>query len=167
MVKYTKELLEPLVKESFSISEVLRKMGSNPSCGGVHRHVSKVIKKMCLDTSHFNGRCWRKGKSYVGKSKSWEEILVCRNVDYRQSAWRLRKALIESGMKYQCVKCGLEENWQNKELRLQINHKNGKCNDDSKDNLEFLCPNCHSQTANFGRNKGYTKLTTHKQNRNK
>ena len=41
----------------------------------------------------------------------------------------------------------------NSKLTLQLDHINGINNDNRKENLRFLCPNCHSQTDTFaGRN---------------
>jgi hypothetical protein len=33
---------------------------------------------------------------------------------------------------------------------LQLDHINGINNDSRLENLRFLCPNCHSQTSNYG-----------------
>lgn len=41
----------------------------------------------------------------------------------------------------------------NEPLVLQIHHKNGIFHGNTKENLNFLCPNCHSQTENYGRRK--------------
>jgi len=43
-----------------------------------------------------------------------------------------------------------------KELRLQIDHKNGIWKDNREKNLRFLCPNCHSQTAGYCGSMGFT-----------
>ncbi len=50
--KYTAEVLAPLVRESRSLSEVIRKLGLEPN-GGNHRHISRCVRVANLDTSHF------------------------------------------------------------------------------------------------------------------
>lgn len=52
--------------------------------------------------------------------------------------------MIECGKEYKC-KCGLTNNWNGKEMVLENHHINGNWLDDRKENLMFLCPNCHSQ----------------------
>lgn len=48
-----------------------------------------------------------------------------------------------------CERCGLSE-WRGQPLALQLHHINGDGLDNRLDNLEVLCPNCHSQTDNWG-----------------
>ena len=38
-------------------------------------------------------------------------------------------------------------------LTLQLHHINGDPTDDRIENLQILCPNCHSQTDNFCKRK--------------
>jgi len=55
---------------------------------------------------------------------------------------------------YRCAKCGNEGEWLSHKLSLQLKHKNGTWNDNRLENLEFLCPNYHSQTEHYaGKNK--------------
>ena len=50
-----------------------------------------------------------------------------------------------------CQKCGWgEENPFTHTIPLEIHHIDGDCTNNSEDNLELLCPNCHSLTGNFG-----------------
>ena len=46
--------------------------------------------------------------------------------------------------------CGITSEWRGKPIRLQLHHKNGDNSDNQLVNLCYLCPNCHSQTVNFG-----------------
>ena len=51
-----------------------------------------------------------------------------------------------------CEICNIYE-WCNKFITLAWHHKDGNSKNDSRENVQFLCPNCHSQTENFaGRN---------------
>src|SRR6266480_2706996 len=50
---YTKEILERAVVGSFSVSDVLRKLGINIA-GGSHRNISKRLVEYGIDTKHFN-----------------------------------------------------------------------------------------------------------------
>lgn len=48
--------------------------------------------------------------------------------------------------------------WRGKPITLQLEHKNGIGNDNRLENLEFLCPSCHSQTDTFrGKNTARAK----------
>lgn len=158
--KYTKELLEPIVAESVSVADVLRKLGKRQS-GSIATHLSKVIKKFEIDTSHFLGQAANCGSKHKGgpKKKTWKQILVKRKGDTRQKAFKLRRALVECGRTYSCEECHIEQ-WNGKEIKLQVDHKNGDWTDDRPDNLRFLCPNCHSQTANHSGSQGLTDLFT-------
>lgn len=216
MIKYTKELLEPLVKKHESISAILRELKSH-SNGGNTAYLSSVIKKLGLDTSHFryrskvgllpslslahlselvkkhvsvagilkeigcatDGRChrilsktlidlsldtshftgqtWNKGKKMpIGKGNKRDprDFLILRNeFSRRQPGIRLKSALLEIGRSNVCEYCGIKPLWNGKLLVFEIDHKNGKSWDDREENLAISCPNCHSQTDNHcGRN---------------
>lgn len=146
--KYTKEFLAPIVAESFSTSEVVIKIRGK-CAGGSHTHVSRLIRQYQLDTSHFEYKTHRFQPDVQKKPK--ELILVHRPNDTRRSSAKmLKRALLESGVNYICSECGLKPEWNGKKLSLQIDHINADWLDDRIDNLRFLCPNCHCQTATYG-----------------
>jgi 5-methylcytosine-specific restriction endonuclease McrA len=73
--------------------------------------------------------------------------------DQRQHRGTLRRALLREGLKkYECEVCGIAD-WLAGPLSLALHHVNGDGRDNRLENLQLLCPNCHSQTENFaGRN---------------
>lgn len=82
---------------------------------------------------------------------SLDEVLV-ENSTYNRTHLRIR--LIQEGILPEiCACCKLPPIWNNKKLILQLEHKNGIPNDNRIENLELLCPNCHSQTDTFAGKK--------------
>lgn len=65
----------------------------------------------------------------------------------------LKRRLLGAGLKTgSCEICGISE-WRGQPLSLALHHVNGDGHDNRLENLQLLCPNCHSQTENFaGRN---------------
>ena len=79
------------------------------------------------------------------------EVLTAqeRNTARGHLRWRL---LRDEVLDTRCFECGITE-WRNKPLSLHLHHVNGVKNDNCLENLQLLCPNCHSQTESYsGRN---------------
>lgn len=60
----------------------------------------------------------------------------------------LKLKLIKEGIKkHQCERCGCSE-WIGQPIPLELHHKDGDHYNNSLDNLEVLCPNCHALEPN-------------------
>jgi hypothetical protein len=144
------ETLTALVKTSNSVTEVLRKGGYGPN-GGSFSHVSARIRSLGLDTSHF-GQHRVTGASNKAKEPDAIFVILPRG-SRRAPATQLRRALIAVGEPHLCAECGQGPEWRGKPLTLQVEHINGNYLDCRRFNLCFLCPNCHTQTATYARNR--------------
>jgi hypothetical protein len=69
--------------------------------------------------------------------------------------FNIKCRLIEAGLKDdRCERCGIGE-WRGNPLSVQLHHINGDGKDNRLENLELLCPNCHSQTETYGGRNGH------------
>lgn len=73
----------------------------------------------------------------------------------RRNRTHVKLRLIRAGLKEsRCEECGISK-WRGRPLSMALHHVNGDGHDNRLENLELLCPNCHSQTDNYGgRNRG-------------
>ena len=148
-IKYTKELMEEAVKSSFSYAEVCRKIGLKP-IGSNYKTVKSKIALYNLDDSHFTGQRWNKGKGNTEETAiySLNDILQ-KGIIYSSDS--LRKRLIKSELKKnECELC----HTSGEEVPLELHHINGDHYDNRIENLQILCPNCHSKTPNFRNRNG-------------
>lgn len=140
---YTFNDLKEAVQQSFSISEVCRKL----NCVNIPYRVRRDIEKFNLDTSHFTGKLWSKGKQ-LAKEKSLQYGV---SLSSQRAMYYL---LPERG--HRCEQCGLST-WLDAPIPLELHHIDGDSLNNCRSNLQLLCPNCHSMTDNFrGRNAGNT-----------
>jgi len=150
--KWKEEDLIKAVKECHSFSDVMRAINLGDNSGN-RDTINRWIKKLELDTSHFNGG--QRGESFRkmvnSKKLNISDVLVANCKHSRASVRRiiLRNELIP----YKCEGCDLEGQWRGEPLSLQLEHKNGINDDNRIENLCWLCPNCHSQTSTYAGKK--------------
>ena len=149
---YTKDFLSKAVKESYSLAEVLRKIGKKDR-GSNYETLKKYIKKYELDTSHFTGQGWSINKGFCDEI-SLVKLNEIFSKPCKYSSALLKNRLIKEGFKEaKCEKCGCGDTWCGEPLTLELHHVNGDHYDNRLENLQILCPNCHSQTDSFCRRK--------------
>ena len=133
--------------------EILEKIKNNESKSAICKTLrckpetlERYLKIMDIE---YKGNQGLKGIKVSNKRKNTLEYLKNEFI----STPRLRKKLIQDGMKnHKCEMCGIE-NWLGKDITLELHHIDGnRCNNDLS-NLQILCPNCHSLTPNHGKKK--------------
>ena len=133
---YTEQDLINAVAQSKSLANVLRLLDLKEA-GGNFDTIRRRIAKSNLDLSHFKGQGWNKGD----RLKEW--------ADYKKANHTKPHLIKERGHK--CEKC-LTSEWLGANIPLEVHHVDGKRTNNSPENLQLLCCNCHAMTDNW-RNK--------------
>ena len=130
------------------------------SCSATYNNKKRKIKRYCLNCNKElkNNKKFCSHKCMGNYLKNNNIKLIEKGVgDFTDIIYK--NYLIE---KYgeNCMKCG----WNKihpitKKVPIQLNHIDGNSENNNLENLELLCPNCHSLTLNFGiLNKGNGRL---------
>ncbi len=125
--EYTEQDLINAVKESFSISDVCRKINIKPVGGNINT-IRRAIQRLNLNTEHFTGKAWNKGKQLkeignYSKPNKIKEMLA------KQRGWK-------------CEKCNMGK-WFDKPIPMECHHIDKDRTNNQEDNLQLLCRNCH------------------------
>ena len=112
----------------------------------------KAQKLGCYKTNQ-GGVGINKERAEVGNGTKFylKDILDGKYPQYQTGKLKAR-LFKENIKKRECERCGIKK-WNDEEISFEMHHINGKSNDHLLENLQILCPNCHSQTDTWrGRN---------------
>jgi hypothetical protein len=176
----TREAVRALHAKGLSRSQIAARLGVNKSTvtfhiGRLHLPVddrfgrrydwaairtaydSGLSARQCRERFGFSRDAWDKAVKRGAivlrpRAMPLEKLLV---LGRRTSRNHLKTRLVRSRLKQnRCEQCGIIE-WKGKPLNMALHHVNGDGTDNRLENLRFLCPNCHSQTENYGGRNGH------------
>lgn len=130
--------------KSFSKDEIIAAIETGITMGGA----AKVLN---VDQRTFKKEAEKYGlyeKSHHSRGKfELVDILSGKHPQYPTS--KIIPRLVKEGYKeYKCECCGIID-WNGERIGLELNHIDGDNSNHKLDNLEILCPNCHSQTDTY------------------
>jgi Zn finger protein HypA/HybF involved in hydrogenase expression len=142
-----------------------------PKCKTEHSKPGTFCSRTCANSRDFSEESrLKKSIANKGKTSNKEKLspeayeVWCRKIKETKLRQYLATPFENLGVEnkrrrvfeeqnYCCNKCGINE-WQGFKITLELEHKDGNNQNNSRENLEGLCPNCHSITDTWrGRNK--------------
>jgi hypothetical protein len=102
------------------------------------QHLNGTVKFNCVHCGkEFNG-----SPSHIGKRKYCSKKCTGKSYHetFKPNFTTVRKAMITRGLIKKCNRCGYGE----EPLILGVHHKDRNRKNNTMENLEVLCPNCHS-----------------------
>ncbi|WP_121747389.1 HNH endonuclease [Streptomyces sp. E2N166] len=151
--KYPDAAIAEAAASASSLREVALKLGATPATGTLS-HIRRRISAAGIDVSHFERRSWGRAEPPAPTPTAHRVLIVLPSHAGRTNRAQLHKVLGEIGVPYACETCGNTGAWLGQPITLQIDHVNGNWHDNRRENLRYLCPNCHALTETWCRRKG-------------
>jgi predicted DNA-binding protein YlxM (UPF0122 family) len=171
----TKHLVHLLLTEGWTVSEIAERLDLSKSTVSFHKRTLGIridkryarrydwaeirayydaghTMRECQEAFGFSNSAWadavRRGEVVPrALGAPLEEVFAA---GVRRGRFHLKARLLNAGLKEpRCERCGIEE-WRGEPLSLELHHVNGDGLDNRLENLQLLCPNCHSQTDTWG-----------------
>ena len=129
------------IQQSKTMAEANSKLGMH------FNTFKKHASRLGLYTPNQGGKGTVKEKKEGAGKIYLNDILEGKYPEYQ--TFKLKNRLIKEGIKEnKCENCGLSS-WLGKNINCELDHINGVSTDHRLENLQILCPNCHSQTDTF------------------
>ncbi|MET8296011.1 HNH endonuclease [Streptomyces sp. NPDC005180] len=146
------DALRTAVPGAASYADLMRALGLDVNDVN-HRRVRRRVAQLGLDVSHFKRRSWGRPPAVASSPVASDTLTLRPEGSARINRSRLHRALQEVGVAYACADCGNPGEWRGRPITLQIDHIDGDWLNNRRENLRYLCPNCHALTDTWCRKR--------------
>ncbi len=132
--------LNQIIINATTFAEIMRNL-----CLPVRGKMGSTLKKKLLSAGYNLNHLTGIPKTKKNKKTLEEYLLKGTTI----KSCKLKNLLLKHGLKQnKCEICGIET-WNNQPLIMQLHHIDGDSTNNTLENLQMICPNCHSQTDNY------------------
>ena len=133
-----KEEIKQWITENRTKAQMARDLRCNP------KTINNVLKRLGLE---YDGNRGCKGLSKPNGHELTLLEYLQNSIDIQSN--KVRKKLLDEGYKeHRCECCRLTE-WLEEPIPLELHHKDGNPLNNTLDNFQLLCPNCHAKTDSY------------------
>ena len=126
------------INENQSKAYMARELNCNP------KTINSILVKLGID---YSGNQSGKGQSKSNNNYMQLQKYLATSLDIQSN--KVRNKLLREGYKnHQCECCGMTE-WLGQPIPLELHHKDGNRNNNTLENYQLLCPNCHAFTDSY------------------
>lgn len=126
------------IEKNLSKAEICRRIGCRQST------LNSYLTKLEIE---YSGNMSGKGTDKNKSLKKPASYYLSNNMNI--TSHKLRLKLIEEGIKeHKCEIC-LLDTWLGDPIPIELHHIDGNRFNNNFENLQILCPNCHSRTGNY------------------
>lgn len=186
---FTDDEIIDIYNDSTSILEFSQKLGYKTYIDQNNKNIINRLASIGIDLSKLKGKtnkdtnkniCKKCGKKIISNNKSGlcqNCLIEERNKDKIEN-WlktgdtgckvgtNIRNCIRDYLYKDQnckCAICGIENNWNGKELKFILDHIDGDASNNKRENMRLICPNCDSQLDTYkSKNKHSARNYRHK-----
>lgn len=106
-------------------------------CGNYIEH--KNAKKYCCKQCESAARGYKHYKAYLANNAI---------ASGQKNMQHYKKYFLEE-QEHKCAICGMKDEWNDKPIIFVLDHIDGNADNNDRDNLRLICPNCDSQLDTF------------------
>lgn len=126
------------IGENRSKAYMARELNCNP------KTINSVLKR--LDIAYDGNQS---GKGSTKNSQQYMPLMEYLEKSNDIQSNKVRLKLLRENYKQHICECCKMATWLDQPIPLELHHKDGNRNNNSIDNFELLCPNCHAFTDSY------------------